>query len=90
MTDLGPASDWPCARCALRASDWHHRLPRGRGGPDHGVNMVPLCRKCHSWVEHHPERARQEGWTVPGYMVRGTYVGPDETYSRLFPHKEAS
>lgn len=89
---LPPASQQRCARCGQRAANWHHRLPRSRGGPDDPINLVALCGSgttgCHGWVEHHPEQARRDRWTIPGYMLRGVYVGPDDEYQTLY-RKEA-
>lgn len=74
-----------CELCHVRrAVDPHHRLPRGRGGTDDDLNIIHLCRGCHSWIEHHPTEARERGLTVPGFVLRGTYHGPDETYREHF------
>ena len=30
--------------------DLHHKLLRSRGGDESYVNLVPLCRRCHSFI----------------------------------------
>lgn len=53
-----------CAECGSwdkSQLDWHHTIPRGRGGAE--SVQVPLCRDCHTriqpssaaWLEAHPE-----------------------------------
>ena len=73
-----------CRRCRQPAESIHHRLPRSRGGDDSPLNLVALCGSgttgCHGLIEAHPEWARMEGWTVPGYLLRGLYVGISTEY----------
>lgn len=74
-----------CELCLVRrAVDRHHRLPRSRGGPDDEHNLVDLCRGCHRWAEDHPEEARERGLTIPGFMLLGGYVGPNEDYAERY------
>lgn len=84
MTDLGRASDHACVRCGQSAQSWHHRVSSGRGGPTDRYNCVPLCGSgttgCHGWVEAHPDLARDVFLDVPGYFLRGRYVGSDPEY----------
>ncbi len=75
MTALGL-----CARCGGAATDAQHRLPRSRGGHADSVNLVALCRLCHSWVHANPTLAIEDGWTIPGFMIDGRYVGSDPNY----------
>jgi hypothetical protein len=81
---LGPARDHACVRCGRRAASWHHRLARGRGGPDDAYNCIPLCGSgttgCHGWVEHNRAAAREAFLLIAGYFLRGRYVGPDDVY----------
>ena len=81
---LPPARTQRCVRCGRQASNWHERLPRGRGGKRDAFNAIPLCGSgttgCHGLVTGNPQLARDEGWTVTGYMVRGRYVGSDPAY----------
>lgn len=83
-TEVMLRADWACARCGHVAQSVHHRLPRSRGGPHDLFNLVALCgdgtRGCHGWVEHNPEAAREDGWTVPGQIGKEGYTGPDEDY----------
>lgn len=87
---LGRASDQLCVRCGRRASNWHERVSRGRGGPRDSFNAVPICGSgttgCHGWVTEHSAEAEAEGLYVRGSFVRSTagccrvYVGPDLSY----------
>ena len=81
---LPPANTQQCARCGVRASNWHERLPRGRGGLRDRFNAVPLCGSgttgCHGLITANPAWATANGWTVTGYMVRGRYIGADRRY----------
>lgn len=36
-----------CEACHGVASDHHHVVSRGAGGPDEDWNLVWLCRECH-------------------------------------------
>lgn len=58
-----------CQRCGIDTSkenvheEIHHLLPKAAGGPDHEMNLITLCGRCHTnahWqmkkiAEHHPE-----------------------------------
>jgi hypothetical protein len=85
---LPPANTQPCARCGRRGSNRHERLPRGRGGLRDEFNTVILCGSgttgCHGLVTGNPDLARREGWTVTGYMVRGSYVGANPLYQEHY------
>jgi len=85
---LGPARNHACALCGERASNWHEKLPRSRGGKRDSFNAVPLCGSgttgCHGWVEANPAAAEAEGWWVRGWFLHGRYVGPDEDYQRYY------
>lgn len=54
-----------CERCQIRHStDPHHLIPRSVA-PSlvlEPSNLVALCRVCHNWVGHNPEKAYQTGW----------------------------
>lgn len=69
-----------CERCGVwltvAGMECHHRRLRSQGGRDAVVNLVALCPSCHH-VEVHaqPERARAEGWIVPG-LGTGPRVDP--------------
>jgi hypothetical protein len=39
----------------------HHRLPRGRGGPDTPENLLWLCAAHHDWTHGHPLDGRRLG-----------------------------
>lgn len=78
------ARDHRCAVCGRPATNLHHRLPRSRGGPDDDFNRIPVCGSgthgCHGRIEHNPEWARSKRLSIPGYMLRGIYYGPDIDY----------
>ena len=86
--NLGPARDQQCALCGSRATNWHHRLNRSKGGPDDAFNLAPLCGSgttgCHGWVTEHPREAEKVGMYIRGQMVRGVYMGPDESYRERY------
>jgi len=47
-----------CVLCKkYRKLDPHHRVKRRYDKKDESV--VWLCRRCHEWVETHPEKARE-------------------------------
>lgn len=85
---LPPANTQPCARCGVRGSNRHERLPRGRGGLRDEFNTVVLCGSgttgCHGFVTANPLLAEAEGWTVSGYMGRNGYVGTNEEYRNWY------
>lgn len=63
-----------------RGEHLHHRLTRARGGPHDPHNLVHLC-------EPHHRQAHAENlwpWLVPGYILRGTYTGPDVLYRVVY------
>lgn len=86
--NLGPARDQRCARCGGRASNWHEKVSRGRGGPRDRFNAVPLCGSgttgCHGWVTENPAAAEAIGLYVRGSFVRGRYIGPDGSYHQHY------
>ena len=43
--------------CQTWATDGHHMLPQGQGGPDTRENCLPVCRSCHDYIETHREWA---------------------------------
>lgn len=55
-----------CEGCDRRpAVDWHHRQNRSQGGGWNPSNGMHLCRPCHRFVNHYPERARNDlGWSI--------------------------
>lgn len=89
---LPPARTQRCAWCGGPATNWHEKLPRGRGGPRDPFNAVPLCGSgttgCHGHVTEHPAWARDVGLTVEGRLTskHGAWVydGPDELYRRHY------
>lgn len=63
-----------CELCgAARATDVHHRQPRGMGGArgqraarvNALSNALALCRVCHDTVERDRPAAIAHGWLVP-------------------------
>jgi hypothetical protein len=51
--------------CQGRATNIHHRLPRGAGGTNSKANLLHLCGSgttgCHGWVESHRKEAYELG-----------------------------
>lgn len=61
--------DAGCVRCGTtQGLTVHHRLPRGRGGPDSPDNLLSACGSgttgCHGWIESHRAEAYISGWLV--------------------------
>lgn len=49
--------DQVCTMCRDKGSTFHeleahHIIPRSRGGSDHPLNLVTLCKKCHHGKVH--------------------------------------
>lgn len=57
------------ARCAPGCTDRndhaHHRLMRSQGGPTTDVNLLNVCRPCHTWIHDHPQESYALGLLVP-------------------------
>lgn len=58
-----------CEVCyAARASNFHHRIPEGQGGPWAAGNGLAVCGSgtlgCHGWIEHNRAAAYIRGWLV--------------------------
>lgn len=54
--------------CLGRATNYHHRLPRGQGGTDTPACLMHLCGSgttgCHGWVEHNRALSYELGLLV--------------------------
>lgn len=50
--------------CTHLATDLHH--PRGRLGKNltDETNFLALCRPCHTYIETHPEFAKEKGFSL--------------------------
>jgi hypothetical protein len=65
-------SGLPCTSCGQgEPLDLHHILPRSQGGDDLSINLVVLCRSCHTKLEGH-----ESGWERVAAAVR-QYVVTD-------------
>jgi IS5 family transposase len=54
--------------CTKRATDWSHRIARGRGGKWTASDGLAACRPCHETITNtRGQRARFERW---GFIVR--------------------
>lgn len=54
-----------CEYCRKRrATDKHHRVSRGVGGPWNPANILDLCRHCHREATEHPDWAKPLGLIV--------------------------
>jgi hypothetical protein len=59
--------------CRGRATNFHHRQPRGMGGDlvpdDRPEKYLHICGSgttgCHGWIESNRDDARRRGWLVP-------------------------
>lgn len=47
--------------CTGLGTEYHHVLPRSRGGQHHADNLVHLCATAHRLVHGQPARARRLG-----------------------------
>ena len=64
------ASHPGCVGCGARATEVHHRAPRGAGGTSNRAvgapfNGLPLCGFHHRWAESHRAHAALLGWLTP-------------------------
>ena len=58
--------------CTGRATDWSHRIARGRGGKWTASDGLAACRSCHSAItDTQGQRARFERW---GFICRTNAV----------------
>ena len=48
--------------CTLKATDIHHKQGRGKYHLDTST-WLSVCRNCHNYIEHHPEEAKELGYT---------------------------
>lgn len=60
-----------CEDCGYFAAEvqFHHRIPRGRGGTrrpevNNAANGLSLCRPCHEYVESYREEAINNGQLI--------------------------
>lgn len=58
-----------CKRCGVAATnhDSHHLSRRSKGNMDH---VIPLCRRCHSWVETNSKEAEKLGFMDRSSLYR--------------------
>lgn len=67
---LAERSQGRCEKCGnARATQAHHRRPRGMGGASltvkHGLSsLLHLCDRCHGRVEGNRARALSKGWLI--------------------------
>jgi 5-methylcytosine-specific restriction protein A len=63
-------ADGFCERCGLkRATEFHHRRPRGMGGTNRddtntASGCLHLCHDCHTDIESERTAAINQGWLV--------------------------
>lgn len=55
--------------CLFRATQFHHRRPRGMGGSQQestntASNCLHVCARCHAWVESQRVWALERGFLV--------------------------
>ena len=49
-------------KCSLHATDVHHKNGRGVYHLDEST-WLPVCRNCHMWIEEHPAKAYELGFS---------------------------
>lgn len=58
-----------CEKCGKSEEyahlDKHHELTQSRGGK----KTVYFCRECHIWIHNNPEKAKEKGWYIEGYVI---------------------
>lgn len=78
-----------CEFCQLlRASEMHHRVGRGVGGPWSPENIVYLCKHCHDEATHHPNWAWGLGLIVKSHENPGRKPVTREDGSQFQPSNE--
>lgn len=65
----GGACEVMARGCAYRATQYHHRRPRGMGGDPRestnaASNCLHVCQPCHAWVESQRVWALERGFLV--------------------------
>jgi hypothetical protein len=60
-------SDGKCEYCGRRATEMHHRIGRGVGGPWCPANILHLCSEDHVRVTLNPAWAKSLGLSVESY-----------------------
>lgn len=58
-----------CERCKGLATEVHHRAGRTGHRLRDFSNCVALCSACHAWVETHPLRAKEQGFSESKLLV---------------------
>jgi hypothetical protein len=48
--------------CKRYGTEFHHVLPRSRGGQHEPGNGLYVCAPCHRFIHDHPAISRQAGW----------------------------
>jgi hypothetical protein len=54
--------------CTWWATDWSHRIARGRGGPWAASNGLAACRACHDAITN--TRGRRPRFEALGFICR--------------------
>lgn len=65
-----------CESCGTRASvDIHELVSRARGGSIlDEVNLLAVCRPCHTWITQRPKAAEFLGLALPSWTTPEMYV----------------
>ena len=50
-------------KCTLKSTDVHHKKGRGKYLLDEST-WLSVCRNCHTWIETHPEEAKELGFSI--------------------------
>lgn len=62
----GSGQPGPCEHCGRNvATDAHHRVLKGQGGPDVASNLAAVCRLCHDWLHENRIKAQLRGFILP-------------------------
>lgn len=73
-----------CAACGSTSNlQYHHLIPRSRGGSDDETNLITLCGDCHAKAHGVSANWRHSDLTreaMARKKVKGEYVGGEITY----------
>lgn len=53
-----------CAVCGNFATEIHHKKGKIETLLTNELYFLAVCRSCHTWIELHPEEAKEKGYSL--------------------------
>ena len=75
-----------CCGCNNRPLDLHHRTYKRLGNENISVDLIPVCRKCHSEI-HEREKSGTQLWTATK-KIRSKYLGKITKDAKKYKKRE--